>query len=64
MYFTNFIASAKEVKICIVCIGQTSRHLKTREHIPKFVLKFIKEKTNNKKTYKRKKKKMWQKDLR
>ena len=31
-------------------IGQTSRHLKTRvnEHIPKCVLNFIKEKTNNK----------------
>ena len=30
-----------------ICIGQTTRHLKTRvnEHIPKYILKFIKEKT-------------------
>ena len=43
--FTNFIPFAKKGYI-----GQASRHLKTRlnEHIPKCILKFIKEKTNNK----------------
>ena len=45
-----------------ICIGQTTRHLKTRvnEHIPKYILKFIKEKTKNK----TKAIEMLQKDLR